>query len=261
MRGFCSPCKQRGAGDSCGFNEPRGFGDSHDPRESCGAGDSHGLGGPHDSRGLRNVLRLYAVTDSSWLNGRSLAECVGQALAGGATFVQLREKGAATEELVALAKDLLPLCRAARVPLVVNDDVEAAALSGADGVHVGQGDAACAEARRRLGPRAIVGVSVQTVEQALAAQAAGASYLGVGAVFATSTKPDAQAVPLEELRAICRAVSIPVVAIGGIDASALSRLTHTGIAGVAVVSALFAASDIEAAARELARSLAAVPLG
>lgn len=201
------------------------------------------------------------MTDGFWLNGRSLVECVGQALAGGATFMQLREKGASTDDLVVLAKELLPLCHAARVPLVVNDDVEAVVLSGADGVHVGQSDAACAEARRRLGPQAIVGVSVQTVEQALAAQAAGASYLGVGAMFATSTKPDAQMVPLEELRAICRAVDIPVVAIGGIGASVLPRLAHTGIAGVAVVSALFAAPDIEAATRELARSLAAVPLG
>lgn len=219
------------------------------------------VGGFSDPRSLRDALSLYAVTDSSWLGGRVLAECVGRALAGGATFVQLREKGASTDELVALAKELLPLCRAARVPLVVNDDVEAAALSGADGVHVGQSDAACAEARRRLGAQAIVGVSVQTVEQALAAQAAGASYLGVGAVFATSTKLDAQTVPLEELRAICRAVDIPVVAIGGIGASMLPQLAHTGIAGVAVVSALFAASDIETATRELARSLAGVSLG
>lgn len=219
------------------------------------------VGGFSDPRSLRDALSLYAVTDSSWLGGRTLAECVGRALAGGATFVQLREKGASTDDLVVLANELLPLCRAARVPLVVNDDVEAAALSGADGVHVGQSDAACAEARRRLGPQAIVGVSVQTVEQALAAQTAGASYLGVGAVFATSTKPDAQTVPLEELRAICRAVDIPVVAIGGIDASMLPRLAHAGIAGVAVVSALFAAPDIETATRELARSLAGVSLG
>lgn len=253
--GLCEPCGFSGTDgfcDSRGLREPHGLGDPGSLREPCGLGDS---------RSLRSALRLYAVTDSFWLNGRSLVECVSQALAGGATFVQLREKGASTEELVALAKELLPLCREAQAPLVVNDDVEAAALSGADGVHVGQGDTACAEARRRLGPQAIVGVSVQTVGQALAAQAAGASYLGVGAVFATSTKPDAQVVSLEELRAICRAVSIPVVAIGGIDASVLPRLAHAGIAGVAVVSTLFAAPDIEAATRELARSLAAVPLG
>lgn len=249
MRGFGE------VGDSCGLDEP------HGSDVSCGLRGPCSLTGPHDPRSLRKALRLYAVTDGSWLKGRSLPECAGQVLAGGATFVQLREKGASTEELVVLAKELLPLCRAARVPLVVNDDVEAVALSGADGVHVGQSDAACAEARRRLGPQAIVGVSAQTVGQALAAQAAGASYLGVGAVFATSTKPDAQAVPLEELRAICRAVSIPVVAIGGIDASVLPQLAHTGIAGVAAVSALFAAPDIKAATRELARSLAAVPLG
>lgn len=210
---------------------------------------------------FRRALRLYAVTDGSWLGSRTLQECVGQALAGGATFVQLREKGASTEKLVQLAQGLLPLCRAARVPLVVNDDVEAAVLSGADGVHVGQADAAVSEARRCLGARAIVGASVHTVDQALAAQAAGASYLGVGAVFATRTKPDAQIVPLDELGAICRAASVPVVAIGGVDASSLPRLAHTGIAGVAVVSALFAAPDVELAARELTRLLAATPLG
>lgn len=254
-------------GDSRGLRKPRGVGDPcclralRESSKTDGLCDSCGFDGSCDPLGLRDALSLYAVTDSSWLGGRTLAECVGRALAGGATFAQLREKGASTDELVVLANELLPLCRAARVPLVVNDDVEAAVLSGADGVHVGQSDAACAEARRRLGPQAIVGVSVQTVEQTLAAQAAGASYLGVGAVFATSTKPDAQTVPLEELRAICRAVNIPVVAIGGIDASVLPRLAHTGIAGVAVVSALFAAPDIEAATRELARSLAGVSLG
>lgn len=258
MSGFSEADGARGlceVGDSCGLDEP------HGSDVSCGLRGPSSLAGPRGLRSLRDALRLYAVTDDSWLEGRTLAECVSQALAGGATFVQLREKGASADDLAALAKELLPLCRAARVPLVVNDDVDAVALSGADGVHVGQGDTSCAEARRRLGPRAIVGVSVQTVGQALAAQAAGASYLGVGAVFDTSTKPDAQMVPLEELRAVCRAVSIPVVAIGGIDASVLPQLANSGVAGVAVVSALFAASDIEAAARELARSLAGVSLG
>lgn len=202
-------------------------------------------------RELRGAMRLYAVTDDAWLGGRTLMQCVSQALAGGATFVQLRDKKASVESLVEQAKELLPLCREAGVPFVIDDDVEAARASGADGVHVGQDDAACEEARRVLGPDAIVGVSVQTVEQACAAQAAGASYLGVGALFGTPTKPDAQLVTLDELHAICEAVDIPVVAIGGLNARTMSALEGTGADGAAVVSAIFAADDIEAATREL----------
>lgn len=203
---------------------------------------------PYD---IRSSMRLYAVTDSAWLNGRPLSACVDEALRGGATFVQLREKGASTDELVDLAASLIPLCREAGVPFVVNDDVEAARLSGADGVHVGQSDAACREARRILGPEAIVGVSVQTVEQALAAQDSGASYLGVGAMIATSTKTDAVIVSSDELRAICEAVSVPVVAIGGLNESTFGCLAGTGVDGAAVVSAVFAADDIEVATRAL----------
>lgn len=196
-------------------------------------------------------MLLYAVTDSAWLEGRTLAACVDDAIRGGATFVQLREKGATSEQLVALSDEIAPLCRAAAVPFVINDDVQAALAAGADGVHVGQSDAACEEARRLLGPEAIVGVSVQTVEQALAAQAAGASYLGVGAMIGTSTKPDAVIVSPEDLRAICDAVSIPVVAIGGLNAGTMSCLKGTGVDGAAVVSAIFAAADIERATRSL----------
>ena len=140
---------------------------------------------------LRRAMALYAVTDRAWLGERTLSACVEEALAGGATFVQLREKDAPQAEVVLRARALAPLCREAGVPFVVNDDVEAARIAGADGVHVGQDDAACVEAREKLGPDAIVGVSVQTVEQALVAQADGADYLGVGAVFGTPTKPDA----------------------------------------------------------------------
>lgn len=207
---------------------------------------------------LAAALKLYAVTDDAWLRGRSLAECVEDALAGGATFVQLREKDATTGQLTARAKELIPPCRAAGVPFVVNDDVQAALLSGADGVHVGQSDAACADARAALGPDAIVGVSAQTVEQALAAQAAGADYLGVGALFATPTKPDAEVVPLPTLRAICDAVDIPVVAIGGLDARTIPQLAGTGVAGAAVVSAIFAADDIEAETRALSAAIGAI---
>lgn len=204
---------------------------------------------------LRHALRLYAVTDSRWLDGQSLAAAVAEAIVGGATMVQLREKGASTVDLARLARAVAPVCRVANVPLVVDDDIEAVKMSGVDGVHVGQSDATCAEARAILGPDAIVGVSVRTTEEARAAEAAGASYLGVGAVFGTDTKADADAVPLEALADICRAVAIPVVAIGGITAARVPGLAGTGIDGVAVVSALFSAPDIEQAAEELRRAV------
>ncbi len=205
-------------------------------------------------------MRLYAVTDSAWLGERTLAECVRQAIAGGATFVQLREKHLATAEIVALAGTIAPICREARVPFVIDDDVEAALLSGADGVHVGQSDAACADARRTLGPDAIVGVSAQTVEQALAVQAAGADYLGVGALFETATKTDAADVSRDGLVAICEAVDIPVVGIGGLNVSTVGVLDGTGASGAAVVSALFASDDVERAARDLRARLDALDL-
>lgn len=216
-----------------------------------------GLWTPAD---IRRGMLLYAVTDSAWLHGRTLASCVREALAGGATFVQLREKHMTTEELVEEARTILPICREARVPFLIDDDVEAARLVGADGVHVGQSDTACAEARRILGPDAIVGVSAQTVEQAVAAEQAGADYLGVGALIPTPTKPDAVDVTSEELARICRAVGIPVVGIGGLHLSTVDILDGTGAAGAAVVSAIFAAEDIERDTRELAGKLSRMAL-
>jgi len=153
--------------------------------------------------------------------------------------------------VVVIGKELLALCRAAGVPFVVDDDVDAVLAIGADGVHVGQDDMACEEARRRLGPNAIVGVSAQTVEQALAAQAAGADYLGVGALIPTLTKPDAVDVTFDELRAICEAVDIPVVGIGGLNARTIPQLAGSGADGAAVVSAIFAAEDCLQATRDL----------
>ena len=200
---------------------------------------------------LRRAMALYAVTDRAWLGERTLSACVEEALAGGATFVQLREKDAPRAEVVLRARALAPLCREAGVPFVVNDDVEAARIAGADGVHVGQDDAACVEAREKLGPDAIVGVSVQTVEQALVAQADGADYLGVGAVFGTPTKPDAADVGTDGLAAICAAVDIPVVAIGGISRDNVHRLSGSGICGVAVISAIYGAADIRRASEDL----------
>lgn len=216
--------------------------------------------GPWTPEDIRRGMLLYAVTDSAWLHGRTLASCVREALAGGATFVQLREKHMSTDELVEEAKTILPICREARVPFLIDDDVEAARLVGADGVHVGQSDTACAEARRILGPDAIVGVSAQTVEQAVAAERAGADYLGVGALIPTPTKPDAVDVTPEELARICRAVEIPVVGIGGLHLSTIGILDGTGAAGAAVVSAIFAAEDIERDTRELADKLSRMAL-
>ena len=216
-----------------------------------------GLWTPAD---IRRGMLLYAVTDSAWLHGRTLASCVREALAGGATFVQLREKHMTTDELVKEARTILPICREARVPFLIDDDVEAARLVGADGVHVGQSDTACAEARRILGPDAIVGVSAQTVEQAVAAEQAGADYLGVGALIPTPTKPDAVDVTPEELARICRAVGIPVVGIGGLHLSTVDILDGTCAAGAAVVSAIFAAEDIESDTRELAGKLSRMAL-
>lgn len=199
----------------------------------------------------RNSLPLYAVTDRAWLNGRTLSEVVEAALRGGATCMQLREKELERSAFLREAVELSGLCRRYHVPLIVNDDVDVALASGADGVHIGQHDAAADEVRRRIGPDRILGVSAQTVEQAVKAERDGADYLGVGAVFSTGTKPDADDVDYRTLKAICDAVSIPVVAIGGITECNLGRLAGSGIDGVAVVSAVFAAEDIESAARTL----------
>ena len=199
----------------------------------------------------KGMLRLYAVTDRRWEGALSLLRQVELALQGGATMVQFREKHLQGAEKEALARELLALCRSYGVPLIINDDAELAKKVGADGVHVGQSDLAAQEARRMLGPQAIIGVTARTVEQARAAQAAGADYLGSGAVFGTSSKSDARPLSGEELRAICAAVTIPVVAIGGIHAGNVLALCGCGQAGVAVIGGIFGQPDIRQAAREL----------
>jgi len=199
----------------------------------------------------KKSLLLYAVTDRMWLKGRSLASQVEDAIRGGVTFVQLREKNIDVYEYVALARDVKKVTDKYRIPFVINDDVDVALAARADGVHVGQSDMGVRDARQRIGEGMILGASVQTVEQALQAQEQGADYLGVGAIFTTSTKLDADNVSLETLKAICSAVTIPVVAIGGIHKDNISMLKGTGVAGIAVVSALFAQKDIFAAAHEL----------
>lgn len=194
------------------------------------------------------------VTDRSWLRGRSFKEVLKEALsAGGINCVQLREKHAAPEEKEVLAREAQALCAQAGIPFLIDDDVELALRIGADGVHIGQDDIPCAEARRALGDRAIIGVTAKTLEQAREAEAEGADYLGVGAVFPTSTKQDTWTIDHEVLRQICAAVSIPVAAIGGITANNACELAGTGIAGIAVVSAIFAQDDLAGAVTRLSK--------
>lgn len=197
------------------------------------------------------MLRLYAVTDRAWVGKLTLPQQVEAALKGGATCVQLREKNIADASVLAEAREISALCKQYRVPFILNDNVALAAQCGADGVHLGQEDMDPAEARRILGPDAIIGVSAHNVAEAKAAVAAGADYLGCGAMFATTTKTNVTALPKETLRAICAAVGVPVVAIGGISKQNLLSLAHCGEAGVALVSAIFAAEDIEEECREL----------
>ena len=189
-------------------------------------------------------LLLYAVTDRSWLKEETLYDQVKKALDGGTTFVQLREKNLDKEYFLEEAKKIQALCREYKVPFVINDNVEIADAIDADGVHVGQNDMSAGEAREKLGPDKIIGVSARTIEQALLAQEQGANYLGVGAVFQTSSKADARKISHETLRAICAAVEIPVIAIGGISIENVAELSGTGICGIAVIRALFAQRDI-----------------
>ena len=191
----------------------------------------------------RKTMRLYAVTDRAWVGQGTLGDQVEQALRGGVTCVQLREKSLGVPAILVEAEEIGALCRSYGVPFLINDRVDA--------VRVGQKDRAAREVRRLLGPIRILGVSARTVEQAVQAERDGADYLGVGAVFSTSTKADAMPVSYETLQAICRAVSIPVVAIGGIQRENLLSLAGSGVDGVALVSAIFAAPDVETASREL----------
>ncbi len=193
----------------------------------------------------RKDILLYGVTDSQWLEGRSLYEVVKEALDGGATTIQLREKSISDQEFLALAQQIIPLCKSYKVPLIINDNVNVAAACDCEGVHVGQGDMCLKEVRKLLGDNKIIGVSTHSVEEAITAQSDGADYIGVGAVFSTSTKGDANSVSKELLSEICSSVQIPVCAIGGISASNIQELKSTGIDGVAVVSAIFAAKDIK----------------
>ena len=196
-------------------------------------------------------MLLYAVTDSAWVGRQSLAQQVESALKGGVTCVQLREKSLNETDFLKEALEIKALCKQYGVPFFINDNVDVAIRCGADGIHVGQEDTQAAQVRKLVGEHMMIGVSVHSVEEALQAVENGADCLGVGAMFPTATKPDASAVPLAVLRDICQAVSVPVVAIGGIGKANLPQLFKTGVDGVALVSAIFAAEDIEQECREL----------
>ena len=202
----------------------------------------------------RRQLMVYAVTDRAWIGKMSLCEQVEAALKGGATMVQMREKGLTNDtvqDYLEEARSLRALTERYKVPLIIDDNIKLALLCGADGVHVGQNDMDAAQARALLGPEKILGVTAKTVEQALKAQEQGADYLGSGAVFGTSTKADALPMTMERLGEICRSVSIPVVAIGGICLENIGKLKGSGAAGAAVVSGIFGAEDIEGTVRQM----------
>ncbi|KGP74775.1 thiamine-phosphate pyrophosphorylase [Desulfosporosinus sp. Tol-M] len=199
----------------------------------------------------RKTLRLYAITDRTWVGKQTLMEQVESALKGGATCIQLREKQLDDSAFLAEAMAMKKLCQEYGVPFIVNDNADSAVKCQANGVHLGPGDLPPQNVRALVGENMMIGVSARTVERAIQAEKAGADYLGVGAVFTTTTKPDAHSVSHDIVKEICKAVSIPVVAIGGISRQNILELSGIGIAGVALVSTIFASEDIEMESRTL----------
>lgn len=196
-------------------------------------------------------MLLYVVTDRTWLGKKSLVWQVEEALRGGATFIQLREKNLPLDEYIQLAKEVKVIAHKYKVPFIINDNVEVAVQANADGVHLGQKDGRIEEAREKLGINKIIGLSAHNVEEALSAQQKGANYIGVGAVFQTATKLDANPLSFATLKEICETVHIPVVAIGGITKNNILQLSGSGVDGVAVISAVFAEPEIYDATKEL----------
>ncbi|MBQ6887745.1 MAG: thiamine phosphate synthase [Lachnospiraceae bacterium] len=199
----------------------------------------------------KNMLLLYAITDRSWVGKQSLYEQVEDAIIGGVTMVQLREKNLCEKEFITEAVQIKELCHSYNVPLIINDNVEVALKSGADGVHVGIEDTPVCEIRKMTGRDFIIGATAKTVEQAVAAERAGADYLGVGAVFPSPTKKNAIRITGGQLREICTSVSIPAIAIGGICYENIHEIQGSGIDGIAVVSAIFATENIRKATADL----------
>lgn len=207
--------------------------------------------GGFDKKNLRSSLLLYAVTDRHWTGEKTLIQQTEEALEGGATFLQIREKNLNEQDFEKEAIEIQKLCKKFNIPFIINDNVMLAKKINADGVHIGQDDMNPLEARKILGSEKIIGVSAQTVSEAVLAENQGADYLGVGAVFPTGSKEDAIEVPHETLKAICNAVKIPVVAIGGITKDNLIELKGSGICGISVISAIFGQKDIKSAAEDL----------
>lgn len=201
----------------------------------------------------KDFLRLYAVSDSRWLNGRTIEEVVQEAIEGGITMLQLRDKNSTEDEIISDAEKLLPICKKAGIPLIINDYPEIAKKCGADGVHLGLSDGSIENARKLLGDHAIIGATAHNLEEAKSAEKAGADYLGVGAAFGSSTKKNALNFNIEDYLEITSNVSIPVVAIGGINSDNISKLNGFGLAGVAVVSAIFDSDDVKKSAEKMRR--------
>lgn len=199
----------------------------------------------------KSSMLLYAVTDNAWAIEKTLYAQIEEALIGGATCIQLREKEMSDEDFLNEALEVKKLCHKYNVPFYINDNVNVAIACKADGIHVGQHDMEAGNVRKLIGNDMFLGVSAQTVKQALLAEEQGANYLGVGAVFTTSTKLDADFVPYDTLKEICKTVNIPVVAIGGIYKHNIMELQGSGVSGVALVSAIFAADNIEKECNEL----------
>lgn len=202
-------------------------------------------------KSVKNAMLLYAVTDRKWLGGKTLAYQVEQALKGGATCIQLREKGMSEHDFLNEAVEIKKVCKKYGVPLIINDNAEIAVKSGADGVHVGQNDMNAKDVRKIIGENLILGVTARTPDEAKNAEQSGADYIGAGCVFTTSTKPDTKHISYDTLKEITHTVSIPVVAIGGVNAENIMELKGSGVCGAAVVSAVFSSEDIEAECRKL----------
>jgi thiamine-phosphate diphosphorylase len=199
----------------------------------------------------KKYMQLYAVTDRAWTGNKTLYEQIKEALENGVTCVQLREKNLDEASFIEEAKKISVLCRQYNIPFIVNDNVNVAIASNADGIHIGQEDMGLKDVRKIVGENMIIGISAHTVEEAKFAQENGADYIGIGAVFETSTKNDVEVIPYEKVKSICDAVDMPKVAIGGINAENILKLKGSGIDGVAVVSAIFGAKDIGKATKEL----------
>ncbi len=204
---------------------------------------------------IKKILKLYAVTDRTHLNGKTLVEAVELAIQGGVTCVQLREKNISYNEYISKAVEIREICHKYGVPLIINDNYRVALASGADGVHVGIEDTAVSEIRKNVGDNFIIGATAKTIEQAQKAQKDGADYLGVGAVFPSPTKTNAIRITPEKLTEICKSISIPVVAIGGINLENVHLIKNCGQSGIAVVSALFSQDDIKESAERLISEL------